>query len=311
MVRPAEREAGEERAAEQLRGTVERVVYHDERTRYTVLRVAVPGMSELVTVVGRTSAPEVGAEADIVGSWANHPTHGRQFAFDRIKVALPTTLAGIERRLTRYPGVKDVMAARIVARFGLDTLEILEKQPNRLTEVEGIGPRTRDKIVEYHRDQVGPVAELEAHLVELDIPVHFAKPLFDRYAEDALSVVRTQPYRLAREVRGIGFLTADRMARSLGLAPDSPERIDAGMMHTLEQAENDGHCGLPIEQLVRKAGAALGVEHELVRESGERLVQQGDLVLEYGSDGTPLCFAARFVAAERAVADALVALAKG
>jgi exodeoxyribonuclease V alpha subunit len=296
-------------AAEQLRGTVERVVYHDERTRWTVLRVAVPGASELVTVVGRTAAPEVGAEAEILGTWSVHPTHGRQFAFERIKVAMPTTIGGIERRLTRYPGVKDVMAARIVARFGLDTLEILEKQPQRLKEVEGIGQRTLEKILDYHKNQVGPLAELENGLLELDLPPHFAKPMFDRYGDDALAVLRTQPYRLAREVRGIGFLTADRMARTLGIATDSPERVDAGMMHALEQAENDGHCGLPIEVLVRKAATALAVPEELVREGGERLVGQGDLVLEYGSDGAPLCFPARFVAAERSVAESLAALA--
>jgi exodeoxyribonuclease V alpha subunit len=295
---------------DQLRGTVERVVYHDERTRYTVLRVSVPGASELVTAVGRTSAPESGAEAELVGSWANHPTHGRQFAFDRIKVATPTTVGGIERRLTRYPGVKDVMAARIVARFGMDTLEILAKQPRRLLEVDGIGARTLEKIVEYHRERVGPLAEIENHLLELELPPHFAKPLFDRYGDDALAVVRTQPYRLAREVRGIGFLTADRMARAIGIATDSPERVDAGVIHTLEQAESDGHCGLPIEVLVRKASSALSVDAELVREGGERLVNEGELVLEYGSDGSPLCFPARFVAAERAVAEALAGLAR-
>lgn len=292
----------------QLAGTVERVVYHDERTRYTVMRVAVSGRAELVTVVGRTVAPEIGAQITVHGDWDNHPSHGRQLAFTRIVFEVPTTLAGIERRLTRYPGVKDVMAARIVARFGLDTLTVLQDQPRRLLEVEGIGQRTLDKILEYHTNQVGPLAQLEAQLLELDLPAYLGRAIFDRFSDDAIMVVRSQPYRLAREVRGIGFTTADRMARALGVAPDSDERVEAGLLHSMEMAEQDGNCALPIEQLVKKAAQVLGVDEELVRQAGERLVHAGDLVLEHGNDGTPLCFSPQLVAAERAVAEALAML---
>ncbi|MBC8068769.1 MAG: ATP-dependent RecD-like DNA helicase [Deltaproteobacteria bacterium] len=295
-------------AAAQLVGTVERVVYHDERTRYTVMRVSVPGHSELATVVGRTISPETGAQLTVHGHWDSHPSHGRQFAFDRIAFEVPTTLGGIERRLTRYPGVKDVMAARIVARFGLDTLTVLESQPRRLLEVEGIGARTLEKIIEHHTNQVGPLAQLESQLLELDLPVYLGRPIFDRFGDDAIAVVRKQPYRLAREVKGIGFTTADRMARALGIAADSDERVEAGVLHTMEQAEQDGNCALPIEQLVRKAAQALGVSEELVRVAGEHLVAIGELVLEHGNDGTPLCFSPRLVAAEGAVADALSAM---
>ena len=292
----------------QLTGTVERVVYHDERTRYTVMRMSVAGRSELVTVVGRTIAPETGAQVTVHGDWDNHPSHGRQLAFTRIVFEVPTTLAGIERRLTRYPGVKDVMAARIVARFGLDTLTVLQDQPRRLLEVEGIGQRTLDKILEYHTNQVGPLALLEAQLLELDLPPYLGRAIFDRFSDDAIMVVRSQPYRLAREVRGIGFTTADRMARALGVAPDSDERVEAGLLHTMEMAESDGNCALPIEQLVKKAAQVLGVDEELVRQAGERLVGVGDLVLEHGNDGTPLCFSPQLVAAERSVAEALAML---
>jgi exodeoxyribonuclease V alpha subunit len=296
-------------ASQTLEGTVERVVYHDERTRYTVLRVSVPGVPELVTAVGRASAPEVGASLTLTGTWDTHPSHGRQFAFDRIRVAVPSTLAGIERRLTRYPGIKDVMAARIVARFGFDTLQILEQQPRRLLEIEGIGARTLEKIVAHHAEHVGPVAELEAQLVELDLPAYLGKAIHERFGGDAIQVVRGKPYRLAREVKGIGFATADRMARTLGLAMDSSERIEAGLLHTMELAEQDGNCALPIEQLVHKAAMALGVADAAVRDAGEQLVASGELVLEYGNDGTPLCFSPQLVAAESALAQSIAAIA--
>jgi len=292
-----------------LVGTVERVVYHDERTRYTVLRLLVPGASELVTAVGRTSAPEIGAQLTVHGTWDVHPSHGRQFAFTRVEVAVPTTLAGIERRLMRYPGIKDVMAARIVARFGLDTLEILETAPRRLLEIEGIGARTLEKIAEHHQTHVGPIAQLEAQLVELDLPAYLGRAIHDRFGGDAIAVVRAKPYRLAREVRGIGFSIADRMARTLGLAMDSEERIEAGLLHTMELAAQDGNCALPIEVLVRKAAAALGVADDAVRDAGERLVGNGELVLEHGNDGTPLCFSPELVAAERGLASAIAAIA--
>lgn len=292
-----------------MQGTIERVVYHDERTRYTVLRVAVPGASELVTAVGRAGAPELGVPAVLVGRWDLHPSHGRQFKFDRLEVELPTTLAGIERRLKRYPGIKDTMAARIVARFGMDTLQVLEQQPRRLLEVEGIGPRTLDKIAEYHRDHVGPIAQLEAQLLELDLPVHLARPILDRYGDGAIDVVRRAPYRLAREVRGIGFLTADRIARSLGLLPDSDERVDAGVLFAMEQAAGEGNCALPIEGLVRRATQVLAVDPELVRSAGERLVASHDLELDWGNDGTPLCFAIGLAQAERDVAARLAEIA--
>ncbi len=296
-------------AAPSLDGTVERVVYHDERTRYTVLRLSVRGHTELVTAVGRMLLPEVGAQVVAHGDWEQHPSHGKQFRVDRLQVEVPTTLAGIERRLTRYPGIKDVMAARIVARFGLDTLSILDTQPRRLLEIEGIGARTLEKVIEHHAQQVGPLAQLESQLLELDLPAWLAAPILERFGSEAITVVQSRPYRLAREVRGIGFTTADRMARTLGLAPDSPERIEAGILHAMETAEQDGNCALPIEVLVRKAAMALGVGEDPVRDAGERMVEAGDLLLEYGNDDTPLCFSPQLVAAEQAVVEALATIA--
>lgn len=299
-----------EPAPETLTGTVERVVYHDPRSRYTVLRLRVVGQDTLVTAVGRTPELEPGAEVTVSGSWEVHPTHGRQLSLASLHVAVPTSRAGIERRLMRYPGVKEVMASRIVARFGTDTLTILDKQPRRLLEVEGIGQKTLERILAHHETTHGPLAQLEAQLIELEVPAYLAQTIHERYGDEALGLLQRRPYRLARDVRGIGFVTADRIARGLGVAADSEERLEAGVLHVLEQAQSDGHCAVPIEALVDRAVRALGVEDGLVRAAGERLVEMGDLVLEAGPEGEALCFPATMVRAEREVAEALARLAR-
>lgn len=297
-------------ATESLSGTVERVVYHDERTRYTVMRLRVPGRDTLVTAVGRTPGVEAGAEITVTGQWDEHPTHGRQLSFSSAQVAVPTSRGGIERRLMRYPGIKETIAQRIVARFGMDTLEVLDKQPNRLKEVPGIGAKTLERILEHHATTHGPVAKLEAQLIELELPTHLAESIYERYGEEGLGMLQQQPYRLARDVRGIGFTTADRIARGLGLALDSAERVEAGLLHVLEQAESDGHCAVPIELLVGRASRTLGVPEALVRTAGEQLVSLGHLVLEEGRDGEALCFPSTMVEAEREVAAVLAGLAR-
>jgi exodeoxyribonuclease V alpha subunit len=299
-----------EQAPESLTGTVERVVYHDPRTRYTVLRLRVPGQDTLVTAVGRTPGLEPGAEVTVTGSWEQHPSHGRQLAIASVHVAVPTSRSGIERRLMRYPGIKEVMASRIVQRFGMDTLSILDKQPRRLLEVEGIGHKTLERILEHHETTNGPVAQIEAQLIELELPPYLAQAVHERYGDEALGMLQRRPYRLARDVRGIGFATADRIARGLGLAVDSDERLEAGVLHALEQAESDGHCAIPTEKLVERAVKVLGVDAKLVQVAGHRLVELGDLVIEDAKDGTELCFPATMVKAEREVAAQLARLAR-
>lgn len=275
---------------ETISGRVERVVYHDPRTRYTVLRLHVPGHETLVTAVGRSTPPDEGGGITMVGRWGQHPQHGVQFEFGQVHLEVPTSVGGIVRRLQRYPGVKAVMAARIVERFGADTLEIIDKQPRRLLEVEGIGAKTLERMLAFHKEQTGPIAQLESLLIELDVPVFLANAIHGRYGERAVNVLQQHPYRLARDVRGIGFATADRIARAQGLDTDSPDRVEAGLVHVLEQAMQDGHCALPIDVLVHKTADALTVPEGTVREAGERLVGMGELVLDFGNNDIPLCF---------------------
>ncbi|MEM6994570.1 MAG: ATP-dependent RecD-like DNA helicase, partial [Myxococcota bacterium] len=303
------RSDGAASSGETLEGSVERVVYHAEDTRYLVMRLRASGHDTLITVVGRGMPPEAGAKVELSGSWDVHPQHGRQFRFGSLQLEVPKTTGGVIRRLMRYPGIKETMATRIVARYGLDTLDILDKQPRRFLEVEGIGQKTLDRIVDHHGKTGGPLGKLEAQLLELDMPPYLADPIHKRYGETAIQTLREQPYKMTREVRGIGFATADRIARALGLSTDSEDRVDAGILHVLDSAESDGHCAVPIDWLVPRATAALGVGEALVRAGGDRLVRSGELVLEHGSDGVALCFPHRFVVAERSIAQALCDLA--
>jgi exodeoxyribonuclease V alpha subunit len=298
---------GEQRVEGRVLGTV----YHDPRTRYAVLRVQVPGEAAPQTWVGRSAAVDDGAQVSAAGEWAFHPTHGRQFAFTRLAAKAPTTLPGIQRRLERYPGLGPTTAERIVSRFGLDTLTILDKQPRRLLEVEGVGPKTLERVLAYHMERHGPVAEVENQLLELDLPTYHAEAIVVRFQDQALQVLRERPYRLAREVRGIGFLTADKIARALGVDLESDDRVDAGLLHTLEQAESDGHCALPEPVLIQQAARILELPHERIAEGVRRLIAGDELLLEERPGAPPLCFPPRHYEAELAVARALADLALG
>jgi exodeoxyribonuclease V alpha subunit len=286
-------------------------VFHNKDTRYTVLRVQMPGEPGLSTWVGRSGGVDEGAQVSAAGEWAYHPTHGRQFAFTRLIAKAPTTLPGIVRRLERYPGLGADKAEKIVAKFGLDTLTILDKQPRRLLEVEGVGPKTLEKLLAFHEARNGPVVEVENALIELDLPTFLAQAIVDRYQDQALQVMRERPYRLAREVRGIGFLTADKIARALGVDLESDDRVDAGLLYTLEQAENDGHCALPEPVLVQKAAGILELPHERIVDGVARLVAGNDLVRDERPGTTTLYYPPRHYDAELNVARVLVDLSLG
>jgi exodeoxyribonuclease V alpha subunit len=263
---------------------------------------------------GSAAPPSVddGAHVAATGEWIHHPTHGRQFAFTRLAAKAPTTLPGIQRRLEAYPGVGPELATRIVTRFGLDSLTILDKQPRRLLEVKGIKERTLDGILEFHQTRHGPVAEVENQLLELDLPTWLAEPIVQRYPENPLAMLRERPYRLARDVRGIGFVTADKIARALGIDLESDERVDAGLVHVLDQAESDGHCALPEPILLQNAARLLELPPERIDGGVARLLADDGLVRDDRPGlQAPLCYPPRHYDGELAVARALVDLAFG
>ncbi|PRQ06991.1 ATP-dependent RecD-like DNA helicase [Enhygromyxa salina] len=297
---------------EVLEGVIERTVFHAPESRWTVLRAKVAGEVALVTLVGRSAGIEDGADFSAHGRWAVHATHGRQFAFEALKLRRPTTAAQIAARLRTYPGIKEVMAERIVKRFGTDTLDVLDREPRRLLEVTGLGDKTLASITEHHEQRQGPVVELENRLLELEVSPRLADALNQRYHDQAMAMLEHHPYRLARDVRGIGFQTADKIARALGVDLESNERVDAGLLHTLEKAQSDGHCALPPAQLLDDARKILRLPAPLLDAGIDRLINEGELIPRLrppGSEPDELYFLRRFDEAEDNLVASLLELA--
>ncbi|HHV55061.1 MAG TPA: AAA family ATPase [Firmicutes bacterium] len=250
-----------------LEGVVERVTYHDPESLFTVVRLracqgpAATGANAVV--VGRFVALNPGDKLRLWGAWESHPQYGRQFHAEEYQIFAPETLKGIEAYLAsgRLPGVGPATARRLVRAFGLDTLRVLAEEPERVKEVEGIGARRAQAIIrafQVERALQQVMVFLQGH----GISPAYAWRIFRRYGPRAVAIVRENPYRLARDVPGIGFQIADRIARGLGFASHAPERLAAGLFYALEQASESGHLFLPRSLLLRQTARLLRLEGE-------------------------------------------------
>jgi len=254
--------------SDHLHGTVERVTYYNEETGYSVIRLNVPGRSDLVTVVGSLPEVQPGESLRLEGLWTTHPQYGRQFKAERCQQVLPATIEGIKRYLGSglVKGVGPVTAARIVRRFGIETLRVLDEEPQRLREALGVGPK-RAAAVSNAWEEQKHIREVMLFLQGHGVTTGLAVKIYKTYGDDALQVVQEDPYRLARDIWGIGFKTADKIARDLGLPPDAPSRIQAGVAHALSQLADEGHVYAPEPDLLREATRLLEVDAELVSEA--------------------------------------------
>jgi exodeoxyribonuclease V alpha subunit len=301
--------APEER--ELLAGQVERVTFHSEESGFAVLRVRVRGRREPVTVVGHAAAISAGEELRASGSWTNDPRHGPQFKAETLTTVAPTSLEGIERFLASglVRGVGPHFARKLVAAFGTGVFEVIETAPERLREVPGVGPLRAERIVASWAEQKG-VREIMVFLHAHGVGTSRAVRIFRTYGADAIAVVKEDPYRLARDVRGIGFLTADALARRLGIPEDAMVRVRAGVSHVLAEALDEGHCGLPQEELVSRAAELLARPPEQVTEALALELADRRLVADE-ANGKACVFLPALHAAERAIAARLAALGFG
>lgn len=258
--------------SDQLRGTVERVTYYSEETGYSVVRLNVPGQSDLVTVVGNLPEVQPGESLRLAGRWTAHPQYGRQFKVEQCEQVLPATVEGIRRYLGSglVKGVGPVTAARIVLRFGADTLRVLDEDPRRLREALGVGPKRAAAVATAWEEQKH-IREVMLFLQSHGVTTGLAVKIYKAYGDDALRVVQEDPYRLARDIWGVGFKTADKIARALGLPPDAPSRVQAGVAHALGQLAGEGHVYAPEPDLVSEATKLLEVPPELTRQAIEDL----------------------------------------
>lgn len=273
-----------------LEAVLERVTYANEETGYTVARVATGRGGDLVTVVGALLGAQPGESLRLRGRWASHPRYGRQFAVESYTTVLPATIQGIRRYLGSglIKGIGPRLAERIVDHFDLDTLRVIEEEPARLVEVPGLGPK-RTAMIGAAWEEQKAIKEVMVFLGDVGVSTSLAVRIYKTYADAAISVVRNEPYRLAADVWGIGFKTADTLARHLGIPYDSPQRVKAGLQYTLSQASEDGHCYLPEADLVERATEILSVEESLVADCLAQLVAEEGVVSEVlqdpGGDG--------------------------
>ena len=249
-----------------LEGVLERITYANEDTGYTIARVATERTGpDLLTVVGALLGAQVGESLRLTGRWSSHPKYGKQFQVHSYTTVLPATIQGIRRYLGSglIKGIGPMMAERMVAHFGTDILSIIEEQPGRLIEVHGLGPKRTKRIADAWEEQKA-IKEVMVFLSGVGVSTSLAVRIYKRYAEDSIAVVRSEPYRLASEVWGIGFRTADTIAQAVGIPHESPQRIKAGVQYTLSQAADNGHCYLPEPDVIREAAKILEVDRELI-----------------------------------------------
>ncbi len=271
-----------------LDGTIERLVFKNEDSGYIIARFETLG-HEHVTIVGELGDLIEGQPLRLRGQWVVDKKYGRQFKVVTYQPKSPETLLGIERFLGSgiIPGIGIELAKRLVKAFGMDTLEVIDRKPERLTEVAGIGAQRATKISEAFAAQ-RHVQDVMVFLQGHGVSAAFAARIVKKYGKDAVNVVRANPYRLAHEVWGIGFRTADGIAEKLGIARDAPERLEAGLLHALETASEDGHMHLPDEELIKATADLLGVDGALVAARLGALEQRGHVIRESLGDRGPV-----------------------
>lgn len=299
---------------EQLQGVVERLTYYSEASGYAVARLKTPRTTELITITGSFANIQAGQTLHLEGVWREHPKYGTQFEVSQYRETKPATITGIEKYLGSglIKGVGPVTARRIVAHFGLETLNIIENQIERLVEVPGIAEK-RVKLIAAAWIAQKSIKEVMLFLQSHGVSTTYAVKIYKQYGEAAIATVTHNPYQLAADVYGIGFVTADAIARSLGIAPSSEFRYRSGVLHVLSEASEEGHCFLPQAELVERVVKRLELaEHtpdpSQVLPLTNQMATDGQLVIEDGEGdwiGEHLCYAPPFFGAEKKLAERL------
>ena len=247
----------------QIEGELTQIVFTSEENGYTVARIRQKGQLQPTTVVGSLLSVNPGETLLLRGQWVHHKRFGRQFRVENFTILTPTTVEGIQRYLSSglVKGIGPVMAKRLTDRFGAETLEIIESQPDRLSEVEGFGPSRIAKL-RARWDEQREIRRILIFLQEYGISPGLASKIYRQYGDQSILLVKENPYRLASEVFGVGFKTADRIARAMGTDPNSVKRAEAGILFILEEALGEGHVFLPYGILLERSKAILEIQDE-------------------------------------------------
>lgn len=266
---------------EEIYGYIDSVVFAESEKGFTVARLKEPRKKELTCIVGIMPSVQPGETIRCKGGWKIHPEYGQQFEVKEFELQAPSDLMGIQKYLESgmIKGIGPVYAERIVKCFGLDTLDVIDKTPDRLLEVSGIGGKRVERIKVCWQEQQA-IRDVMIFLRGHGVSASYAQKIFKAYGDRSIEKVQSNPFQLAKEIHGIGFKTADAIAQNLGIPPDSPARIDAGIEHTLWELSNDGHVCYPAEELVPEVEAILGVPKEAIEGRIAALVECQSLVRE-------------------------------
>ena len=296
---------------EPLSGLVERVTFHSPDTGFCVLRVKVRGHRELVTVLGSAASIQPGEFIQASGRWDNHREHGLQFRTTFLKVLPPSSLDGIEKYLGSgmIKGIGPHFAKKLVTAFGEEVFDVIEHAPGRLSTLDGIGPKRVERLTSGWADQKA-IREIMVFLQSHGVGTSRAVRIYKTYGADSIPLVSENPYRLARDIKGIGFLTADQIAETLGIEKTALIRARAGISYTLTEAVSEGHCGLPLDDLMPMAEKLLEIPTDILRDALQQELQDETVVAD--TIGERRCiFLSHLWHAEKVIAERLNVLATG
>ncbi len=295
-----------ENTHEMISGLVDRVTFHNEDNGFSVLKVQVKGQKEPVTLVGRVAQITAGEHVVAEGVWNIDRTHGRQFKAEMIRATPPDSPEGIEKFLGSglVKGIGPVYAKKLVGHFGKDVLKIIDEQSARLQEVEGIGP-TRRKAIKESWQEAKSVREIMTFLMSHGVSTARAFRIHKTYGEEAMVKVQADPYCLARDIRGIGFKTADEIASHFGFDKNSPLRARAGVEHMLAEISGQGHCACPRDELTRQSAELLDIDIQIVEDAILHGLAEKRLILEVQHADDPLIYLSALYRAETELAEDL------
>ena len=259
-----------------LEGVVEDIIFRNEVNSYTVAVLNTPDGD--ATIVGYAPFINIGETITVEGDWVYHPNYGEQLEFSNISIVVPSTINGIEKYLSSgmIPYIGPKTAKKIVDKFGLDTLDIIQFNPERLKEIEGIGDKKLKKIVEAFEEQ-GELRNIMVFLQQYGITANYGIKIYKKYGTDTVNIISENPYRLAEDIYGIGFKTADKIAQNMGISLDSPHRVEGGIRYTINKFAGNGHTYVPKEELKEATFKLLNVDKDLIEESIRNLAIRGIL----------------------------------
>lgn len=290
---------------EHLHGSVERVTFHSEATGFCVLRTKVRGNRDVVTVIGSAPSITAGEYIECQGVWINDRKHGLQFKAEHLKTIQPTTLEGIEKYLGSgmVKGIGPHFAKKLVRAFGEGVFDVIEQSPNRLLDLEGIGPKRKARVLSAWAEQKA-IRSIMVFLHGHGVGTARAVRIYKTYGDKAVEIVEANPYRLARDIRGIGFKTADQLAEKLGIAKDSLMRAQAGASHVLQELCDNGHCAAELSKLLEASHQLLEIPEEIIQTGIQQEILEGQLVEDTIGD-VPCIYPISLFTAERNAAKQL------